>query len=162
MNPRTVQPAVVPECRSTGPARQASVSGLRPCRGSRTTAGGFSTAAAGKLPWGSPFQGIPQRPWSNSRPTSSPALCQHRRSNIGRRPRVSIDPRLSPPAPPGRSRTKVGQTTLIGFPHRPDPEHSSAPSPGLWVHLAPRRASLPTAWRSLDERNALPELSGFG
>jgi hypothetical protein len=59
----------------------------------------------------------------------SPGLLSHalpRRpdGHTGRRPRVSIDPHLSPPLPSGFP-NNAKRPTLVGFPHRPDPEHTN-------------------------------------
>jgi hypothetical protein len=60
-----------------------------------------------------------------------------------RRPGVSIGFRLVPSTPPGKPDDPDG-TTLPGFSHQHDPAHSGKPASGLWVHLIPRRALLPT------------------
>jgi hypothetical protein len=56
---------------------------------------------------------------------------------IHRRPRVSIGSRLAPTslAP----ECTPAEATLLGFPHRPHPDHSSSPPPGLLS--SPRTAS---------------------
>jgi len=47
------------------------------------------------------------------------------------------------------------EATLIGFLHLSDPDHESDGAPGLWVHLTPRRALLPTVRRSLGTQASL-------
>jgi hypothetical protein len=43
----------------------------------------------------------------------------------------------------------MDKATLLGFLHLLCPEHSSEHPAGLWIHLPPRPASLPTIRRSL-------------
>jgi hypothetical protein len=62
IDPPAVSPAVVPGCRSTGPARQTAAPGSCPEQKARANTDGFSIGPAGKLPWGFPFQGMPRRP----------------------------------------------------------------------------------------------------
>jgi hypothetical protein len=49
------------------------------------------------------------------------------------------------------SRT-TDEATLLGSSHQNAPGHSSGASPGLWVHLMPRRALLPTGRQSWGEQ----------
>jgi hypothetical protein len=117
--------------RSVGPARQAAVPGLCPCRKFRPTASGFSTAAAGSSlgvhPSRACHEGL-DRAFTRSPLTRFADRITNDPSS--RRPRVSINLRLDPPLPPGRP-SNGRRTTLLGFPHLPDPGHSSAFPPGL-------------------------------
>jgi hypothetical protein len=55
---------------------------------------------------------------------------------------------------------RADRTALLGFSHRSFPQHANRLASGLWVHLATRRALLPTDRRSLEATSILPELSG--
>jgi hypothetical protein len=77
--------------RSVGPARQAAVPGLCPCRRPRSATGGFSTCRYRELPWGSPFQGASRRPWPGFRPASSHTLCRFNRERPHRPASQSLD-----------------------------------------------------------------------
>jgi hypothetical protein len=95
------------------------------------------------------------KPCPGSHPGSSLALYRNR--PLSRRP----------PAPRSLTRPPLGlirytrqagsphEAALLGFSHRYAPKHLSWPPPGLLVHLAPRRTSLPTGRRSLDGHASL-------
>jgi hypothetical protein len=130
--------------RSTGPSRSAAAPGLRPFRESLAPDLCLADRNAGCSPGLHPFQGIPARTsteiplglLSHASPTSPGGL-------VGRRLRVSIGSRFASPTPDGEP-PKLGEATLLGFPHRSAPEHLEGDPLGLCVHLAPCRASLPT------------------
>ena len=69
-------------------------------------------------------------PFARALTRISPGLLSHALpkqpvGHVSRRPRVSINPHLVPPLPPGFP-NNAKRPTLVGFPHRPDPEHTSA------------------------------------
>jgi hypothetical protein len=64
--------------------------------------------------------------------------------HTSRRPRVSINPHLDSPLPLGFPNA-AKRPTLVGFPHRPDPEHSGALPTGAMD--SPHAASCITADR---------------
>jgi hypothetical protein len=154
MNPPTVSPAVVPVRLRAGPALQAAVPGLSPCRRSRRPAVGLARQPT-EAPLGFTLPGLATRAWVGISPNLlSRAFPVEPCDSTARRPTVSISSGLVPPWLRGCP-SRRGRTALIGFPHRSDPEHSSVYLPGLCVHLSPRRTSLPTGRRSVD-RNARP------
>jgi hypothetical protein len=148
--------------RSVEPAQQAAVSGLQPFRESLAAGRVFSTPPAGGSPGFFPSR-VSAATWTRispgllSRASANPVANHH----IRRRLRVSISCRLAPSSFRRLGRNSDG-ATLIGFPHRHDPEHSSVCPSGLCVRLAPRRTFLPTDRRSLDRNFALPELFRTG
>jgi len=154
MHPPTVSPAVVPVRQSAGPAQQAAVPGLRPCRRFRRLTVGLARRPA-VAPLGFTLPGLAAGAWVGISPNLlSRAFPAEPCGSAARRLTVSIGSGLVPPALRGCP-SRRGRTALIGFPHRSDPEHASACLPGLCVHLSPRRTLLPTGRRSLD-RNARP------
>jgi len=94
------------------PARQASVSGLYPCRQFRIAIGGFSTATVGSslgvYPSRACRKGLDR---DFARSPLSRFTCRIANDPTGRRPRVSISLRLDPPCPPV-SRRATGEQPL--------------------------------------------------
>ena len=75
------------------------------------------------------------------------------------RPRVSLSLHLTSSA--NKRETPVTEkTTLLGFLRQYAPKRLSKATSGLWVHLTPRRTSLPTDRRSWEAAFALPESLG--
>jgi hypothetical protein len=92
-----------------------------------------------------PFEGLPAKALSGvpSGLLSRASQPMHPKGDARVHLRVSIGLRLVPSENPASLRRPDG-TTLLGFPCQYDPTHSSEPASGLWVHLSPRRALLPT------------------
>jgi hypothetical protein len=126
------------------PASRAAVSGLLPLRESLAGQHEFKVPTAGCSHGLHPSRVIRRAPWPRFRPASSHALSTSRPKPAPQRLRVSVDARLAPPTRSGEPLT-LGETTLLGFPHRHDPQHSNETPLGLWVHLTSRRALLPAA-----------------
>jgi len=111
---------------------------------------GFSTPAAGGSLGLLPSKVYQQAPCTGFHPCSSHALFENRPE--GQNPTA---PRSIDQCPFGlyRGTPQAGlavEATLLGFLHLSDPDHESDGAPGLWVHLMPRRALLPTGRQSLD------------
>jgi hypothetical protein len=91
-----------------------------------------------------PLRVFQRKPCPGFHPDSAHALCGlDLRDRSHRRPGVSIGLRLALSAAPGEPGER-DRAALPGSLHQYDPAHSSTPEPGLWVHLIPRRALLPT------------------
>jgi hypothetical protein len=80
---------------------------------------GFRTPTTGCSLGFSPFQGLRRPSCTSLRPHSSHALCHPARGPGSRRPRVSIDVRLTAPTP--RQAAAPDPVTLVGFLHLCDP-----------------------------------------
>jgi hypothetical protein len=131
-----------------GPAQQAAASGLSPFRACLATGRGLTrrplAAPLGFALLRSPGECL-ARDFARTPPTrfSEPAP----QGQLGGAPEYQSAlawPRREPPV----IRSPHG-TTLSGFLHRHDPEHSSDNLPELWVHRMPRRTLLPTGRHSL-------------
>jgi hypothetical protein len=138
-------PVIPPPERWAGPAGRGSWALTLPgVPGDRT---GVNSPTAGCSLGLYPSRACQQEPCPGFRPSSSHAL-----RKTGRCDRL--------PAPRSLNRLTLGfvqairqagqqdKTTLVGFSHRYDPEHSSDDTPGLCVHLMPRCALLPTGRQS--------------
>ena len=75
------------------------------------------------------------------------------------RPRVSLSLHLTSSANK-RETPATEKTTLLGFLRQYAPKRLSKATSGLWVHLTPRRTSLPTDRRSWEAAFARPESLG--
>jgi hypothetical protein len=141
-------PALLPPPEGFGPARRASVSGLRPLRESLANGHGISTPNAGCSLGFYPSRAFRWEPCLGFRPGSSHVL-----GAAGGEP-----PTL--PAPQSLTNSHLAkieaedesptshEATLLGFSHRHKPVHLSEAASGLWVHLTPRQALLPAGRRS--------------
>jgi hypothetical protein len=141
--------------RSGRPARQASAPGFRPCKRPWRSQMGLALRAL-EAPVGFALLGSAGK--DIDRDFSRSPLMRFAKQANYRPPTGASEYRSVLAWPhPLTSAGRVGKdrATLLGFSHRLDPKRSSARSPGLWVHLSPRRTSLPTGWRSLDEPAAL-------
>ena len=104
---------------------------------------GFSSPTTGSSRGFSPSRVLGRRPRPGFRPASSHALCPSDSFPPGAHTPQSIDqPSLGLIRTPCLS-TEPDKATLLGFPHRLDPEHSRESPSGLCVRLTPCRASLP-------------------
>jgi hypothetical protein len=116
---------------------------------------GFSTPAAGGSLGLRPSRVCERAPCTGFHPCSSHALPENWPGG-----RIPAAPRSINQCPSGLNRgtPQAGlavETTLIGFVHLSDPDHESDEAPGLWVHLMPRRALLPTVRQSLGTQASL-------
>jgi hypothetical protein len=119
--------------------------------------------------WGSTLPGIPAGQTGFNSPTAGCSLGLYPPRAFRREPGPSVGPgssltllrprpqgsaspgvsefrsTLAWPDPPSRQAERPERAALSGFLHRYEPAHASVLLPGLWVHLVPRRTSLPTA-----------------
>jgi hypothetical protein len=147
--------------RSEDPSRQTAAPGLCPFRESLAARRVISAPACRMLPW---VFALPGRSRENlERASARPPLTRFTESlpegEPGRRPRVSIGSRLTPPVP-ASGPASTARVTLVGFPHSFDPEHSGTGRSGLWVHLMPCRTSLPANRQSLERPTPCRSCSG--
>jgi hypothetical protein len=127
-HPRTVSPCTHPGYESRAAVPNRGSWALPPLRVPYDHRG-FSTETAGCSPGFLPSRACQQTPRAGFRPLSSLALPRWTLiAATPRRPGVSIDVRLAPRSVL-RGTTNHG-TTLLGFLHRLDPEHSEASRPG--------------------------------
>jgi len=91
---------------------------------------GISAPATGCSLGFYPSRACRPKPEPGFRPASSHTLRTCARRPMCRRPRVSINFGLDPPANRGKPQ-QAGQPTLLGFAHRYSPEHSGELSPEL-------------------------------
>jgi hypothetical protein len=133
--------------RSAGPARWTSVSGPRPSRESLAADMclarrppvaplGFALLGPSRAPLATDFAAAPLARL-RLRPPKRRLLCATE-SRSG--------PAWSCPLPLPKQRTGQNSPFRVSAPYAPG--HSNVPAFGLWVHLAPRRALLPTVRRS--------------
>jgi hypothetical protein len=116
---------------------------------------GFSTPTAGGSHGLRPSRVCQQAPCMGFHPHSSRALPENQPK--GQSPAA---PRSLNQCPSGLDRGtpqagRAAETTLVGFLHLNIPDHKSDRVPGLWVHLSPRRALLPTVRRFLGTQASL-------
>jgi hypothetical protein len=143
-DPRTVSPVGFSRRCCAGPAQRAAVSGLSPFRESLATATGLVRQALA-APLGFTLLGLSAAASHGISPALLPRALQKPIS----RPELPAPRSIEQPLPcPARvpENRPPGKATLTGFPHRTTPASVRAiRRPGYWVHLASRRASLPTA-----------------
>jgi hypothetical protein len=148
--------------RSTGPARQAAVSGLRPCRESLAITACLALRPL-DAPLGFPLLGFARR--SLDRDSARSPLTRFADSAAEATPTGAPESRSAPAWPrpfAAASRTGLDRATLLGFLHLLAPAHSGTHPPWLWIHLALRLASLLAANALRMGRCTLPELCRFG
>jgi hypothetical protein len=123
-------------------------------------AGFYAAQADGASHGFCPFRVCRQPPWQGFRPASSLALRSPKRSPAQATGAPEFRSAATWPRPVASRSPPRHRATLLGSAHQQDPDHSSATPPGLCVHLAPRRTSLPAYRRALNGCLALPELPG--
>ena len=116
---------------------------------------GFSTPTAGGSLGLCPSRVCQRAPCVGSHPHSSHALSENLPK--GRSPAAprSINQYPSDLDHGTPQAGLAAEATLVGFLHLSDPDHKSDGAPGLWVHLMPRRALLPTVRQSLGTQASL-------
>jgi hypothetical protein len=144
-------PPVPPSPKATTRPGKPRLLGFAPCESPLPAVHAVNMRAAGCSPGVPPFQGSPAKalpgippgllsrtsPLRRTRRTLQPVPQSFNRPSLGLSPQTLANRRLQALA------------TLLGFLHRPVPDHSSDEPPGIWVHLSPRRTLLPTDRRSL-------------
>lgn len=149
-DPRTVSSASNSRRVSGGPARRTAVSGSSSARASRS-----SSACLGRNPPEAPLGFTLPRYTSKSLGRDfaqpPPTRLTARAEASAAAPRSIVQ--LSPGRDHRSASADRATATFTGFLRRTVPNHSCGIAPGLWVHLPPRRASLPSDRRSL---NAAP------
>jgi hypothetical protein len=145
MNPHAVSPGGTADTEVPTRSARPRLLGFDPSESSSRPTGVWHAETPGTPLGFIPSRAFPQQPCRDPSRTPLTRFAEPApQDRSHRRPRVSIGRRLASPALTSEP-ASLGETTLLGFPHRSVPDHSDAGSFGLCIHLAPRHTSLPTA-----------------